>query len=159
MDRGSGRAGGLDLAPGDPFGPAGIVLNHAAGTDVLSSPKPGEALKCEQYAATGQYVVLVPAYRDLLAPGAFCDGEADDVVAMIDRARTLPWVDDSSIVIRGVSLGGCAALQIYERGLPGLKAVASVNGPTDMAATYEHSAAEYNANTCALLSLVNPRCK
>jgi fermentation-respiration switch protein FrsA (DUF1100 family) len=125
-----------------------IVLDHAASLDGdLTYYEDGF---CLRYAAYG-YVVLMPRYRpNPLGPpnDSFCLAEVGDVVAMIDHARALPYVDGTDIVMRGISLGGCVTLRIHQQGLPGLRAAAVLSAPTDLARVYDSAADQFAAHLC-----------
>ncbi len=77
------------------------------------------------YGATGGPDVEFngPCWDKDFAPGI--DAAADQVAAVLRRARTLPSVDLSSGIVVGHSFGGITAVNLGARNLPGL--VATVN--------------------------------
>jgi alpha-beta hydrolase superfamily lysophospholipase len=140
-----------------PGGSPVLVVNHALGVGAAS-----ERDACNAYPRSGGYVVLVSEYRPVGADPPFddgCLGEVDDVIAMVDRARTLSYVDDSRIVMRGASLGGCVTLRIHQRGMPGLRAAAAINPGTDMADVWTNADRELTENLCIVLTPVSPACR
>lgn len=60
-----------------------------------------------------------------LQPGPASQAAADQVLATVDLARTLPWVDATRWVTMGASVGGLTTLAVAARNPPGL--VAAVN--------------------------------
>jgi acetyl esterase/lipase len=66
-----------------------------------------------RYLAAG-YVVVVPTYRSRDV-GPQSPASLDDVVAVIDYVRALPYVDERSIIVFGCSGGGDLALQVPTR--------------------------------------------
>jgi dienelactone hydrolase len=97
------------------------------------------ATQCAQAVKNG-YVVLMSSYRGEDGSDGnieVCLGEVDDVLALIDIAKALPYVDPQKIVMEGASHGGCITTRAVQRGAP-VKAAADVFGPKDWAADYAY---------------------
>jgi dienelactone hydrolase len=140
----------------DPAGSPVLVVNHSAGVGAAS-----EKYACNTYPRYPGYVVLLPEYRAVGEDPPnddWCLGEVDDVIGMVDRARSLSYVDDTRIVMRGMSLGGCVTLRAQQRGVPGLQAAAVVNPATDAAGIWTHANSQFSTNLCLLLPGSNPKC-
>lgn len=137
-----------------------LVMNHGAGQDAFNDPTIKDA--CRQRAREGWFVLAsnyrLNEYGTASPTSDVCLGEVDDVVAMIEVARTVPAVDDSRITVRGLSLGGCVTLQLHQRGLPGLVAAATINGMSDVRATRDHARAKYNQFLC-VIPILHPLCQ
>jgi dipeptidyl aminopeptidase/acylaminoacyl peptidase len=133
-----------------------LVMNHGASATPLTDKTIDD--ECRERARQGFYVIASNYRLPETTPSPTTDaclGEVDDVIAMIDIARTITYADDTKIGVRGLSLGGCVSLQIHQQGIPGLIAAASINGPTDWTAARNYWRSEYNARLCALLPLGN----
>jgi dienelactone hydrolase len=115
-----------------------LVLNHGG----FHALRPDDERLCAEWAAAGWFVVA-SHYRVInVAPAGddLCDGEVDDVLAMLAVAGTHPSADPTTVVLRGGSHGGCVTLRAVARGVPGLVAAATFMPLTDLAATEAFSA-------------------
>jgi acetyl esterase/lipase len=107
--------GVLRKPPGTGPFPALIYLHGGITTVPLASLKAGatNGANPSRFLAAG-YVVVVPTYRsrdiDPQSPVSL-----DDVVAVVEYVRALPYVHKQSIVIFGCSGGGDLALQVPAR--------------------------------------------
>lgn len=155
-----GSVGGRVCRPVTPGPHPILVMNHGAGKDFAKDDSTING-SCEQRAREGWYVIASD-YRpnEFYGPSPtsdVCLGEVDDVVAMIDVARTVSFADDSRIGMRGISLGGCVTLKIHQQGVPGLIAAATINGMSDVEATRNHARAKFNQFLCGI-PLLHPYC-
>jgi dienelactone hydrolase len=115
-----------------------LVLNHGG----FRALRPVDERVCRAWAADGWFVVASHYRRMNTGPAGddLCEGEVDDVLAMLAIARTHPGADGGRVVLRGGSHGGCVTLRAYERGMPGLVAAAAFMPLSDPASTYRFAA-------------------
>jgi dienelactone hydrolase len=134
-----------------------VVLNHGgfepdALQDYWISPS------CTSF-ALGGYIAIASNYRPYdTSADTFCDGEVDDVLAMLDLAKTHAQADADRVVMRGWSHGACITLRAYQRGVDGLVAAAAIAPPTDMDGEWQflNSSVWNLANACPLWLLGSP---
>jgi acetyl esterase/lipase len=133
-----------------------IVIAHGGfgAADDLSP------VSCKEFAHLG-YIAIAPDYRSFdTAPDVLCDGEVDDVLAMLAVVKHHPHADDDRVVMRGTSHGACIALRAYQRGVPGLVAAAAIAPPTDMDGEWNWLATQLNPlnsnNWCGLPQSIPP---
>jgi dienelactone hydrolase len=112
-----------------------IILNRGGLADGLIGPANYNYLyEMHRYAAAG-FVVLASQYRG--GDGAGGKDEAggadtDDVLNLIETARSLEYVDTERLFMWGYSRGAIMTLQALRRGAP-VRAAAIVGAPTDYA--------------------------
>lgn len=63
-----------------------------------------------------------------LRPGPAAQAMADQVLAVLEHAKALPWVDPRRWVVMGQSMGGFAAVAVTGRNPPGLLAAINFSG-------------------------------
>ena len=131
------------------FRPAGdgpfplLVMNHGrASSDRRAEQGRQRYDVLARYLVAKGFAVFVPTrvgYGDTLGPfdpedmgscsqmrpQAAADAAADQVLATVAHAKTLPWVDAARWVVMGQSVGGLAVLAVAARQPPGL--VAAIN--------------------------------
>jgi len=128
--------------PGDGPFPL-LVLNHGRATQDRRAGQGRQRFEPQaRYLVSLGFAVFVPTrvgygdtYGDFdpeyagdcpaMRPGPASVAAADQVLATVELARSLPWVDASRWVVMGVSLGGLTTLAVASRNPPGL--VAAVN--------------------------------
>jgi pimeloyl-ACP methyl ester carboxylesterase len=116
--------------------------------------------------ALAHYIAIAPDYRPFASgEDVLCDGEVDDVLAMLDVIQQHPDADEDRVVMRGTSHGACVTLRAYQRGVPGLVAAAAIAPPTDIDEEWDWVVSQLNpfnlANKCGLpqsLGLSSPNC-
>lgn len=121
--------------------PAVIWNRGGAGGDALIGPANFFALhEMHRYASEG-FVVLAPQYRGHDGgEGKDEVGGADtnDVLNIIELARTLPYVDAERLFMVGFSRGAIMTLQAIRRGAP-VRAAIVVGAPTDLALSWKEN--------------------
>lgn len=116
------------------------------------------AAQCAEAVKNG-YVVLMSSYRGEDGSEGnieVCLGEVDDVLALIDIAKTLSYVDPDKITMAGVSHGGCITTRAVQRGAV-VKVAADIFGPKDWAANYAYwkkQVADGSPDSAALNGLI-----
>lgn len=116
-----------------------VVINH--GKDPGNPRFQGRARFAVASRALVQrgFVVMLPMRQGFskssggyVAGGCFIEGngqgQADDVVAVLDYARTLPYVDGSRIIVMGQSHGGFTTLALGTRPYPGVLGLVNFAG-------------------------------
>lgn len=107
------------------------VFNHGKAPGKASLQKRARYLAAGHALVRRGFVVLMPMRQGFSQSGGTyrsmgCDvtanarNQADDVIAAIDFARTLPYVDAKKIVVMGTSHGGLTTIALGEREVPGL---------------------------------------
>jgi dienelactone hydrolase len=123
-----------------------LVLNHGrsvSASERASVPRQRYSENSRYFVSRG-FVVLVPTrvgYGDSGGPDVENAGPcedrdyapvfaavADQTLAVLNRARTLPYVDLSRGLVVGQSFGGLAAIAVSTRNVPGLVAVVNFAG-------------------------------
>lgn len=121
--------------------PAVIWNRGGAGGDALIGPANFFALhEMHRYASEG-FVVLAPQYRGHDGgEGRDEVGGADtnDVLNIIELARTLDYVDTERLFMVGFSRGAIMTLQALRRGAP-VRAAVVVGAPTDLALSWKEN--------------------
>jgi dipeptidyl aminopeptidase/acylaminoacyl peptidase len=143
------RSGGLRIwgqvcqpAIGGPF-PL-LVTNHGGASGMGD----WNGAYCRGVAQSG-VVVIESSYRgEDGSDGAIelCGGEVDDVLAMLDIARTLPEVDAKRVAMWGPSHGGCVTTRAIERGAP-VAVAADVFGVVELGTDYAFWRSQLAAGT------------
>lgn len=102
------------------------------------------------------YVIVESSYRgEDGSEGRIevCLGEVDDVLAITDVARSLPYVDPDKVSMLGVSHGGCITTRAVQRGAK-VAAAVDVFGPKDLAENYRTWKARRDADAGPELNAV-----
>lgn len=131
--------------PGDGPFPL-LVLNHGRATQDRRAGQGHQRYEPQsRYFVSLGFAVFVPTrvgygdtYGDFdpefagdcqaMRPAAASQAAADQVLATVALARTLPWVDASRWVVIGQSLGGLTTLAVAARNPPGLVAAVNFGG-------------------------------
>lgn len=109
-----------------------LLLNHGGFVGLLDADR----LFCENAARAG-YVVLASSYRGEDGSGGkveVCQGEIDDVRALLAIALTLPYAEANEIVAWGQNHGGCVTSKLAVLQPSLLRAEALFFAPYDWAA-------------------------
>jgi dienelactone hydrolase len=110
-----------------------IIFNRGGLADGLISPANYNYLyEMHRYAAAG-FVVLASQYRGAEGAGGRDEAggaDTDDVMNLIETARSLDYVDAGRLFMWGYSRGAIMTLQAIRCGAP-IKAAAIVGAPTD----------------------------
>lgn len=70
-----------------------------------------------------------------------CQGEVDDVLAMLEVVRGQEYVDRQRVAMVGVSHGGCITARAVQRGAP-VQVGVDIAGPSDWALLWDHLTTE-----------------
>jgi len=113
-----------------------VVFNHG-GFDGLAGDPVYQMGNCEMTASQLGVWIGSDFRGEGDSEGAIemCQGEVDDVLAMIDVALRQEYADPDRVVMMGGSNGGCITLRALQRGAP-VHAAADIFGPTDLAAAH-----------------------
>lgn len=128
-----------------------LVLNHGGFEGHGPFNKDG----CANLVKNG-YVMLESSYRgEDGSEGKIevCLGEVDDVLAMVDLSKRLPYVDGAKTVMAGLSHGGCITTRAVQRGAK-VAAAADVFGPKDFVTEYAFLKASQQAGQGGLEPLI-----
>lgn len=128
------RVFGIVCRPKAPGKHKALIYNHGG----VEGTGPFTGI-CTEAAKNG-YVVVASSYRgEDGSDGAIevCLGEVDDVLAITDIARALPYVDADKIAMLGFSHGGCITTRAVQRGAKVAVAI-DVFGPKDWAENYHY---------------------
>jgi dipeptidyl aminopeptidase/acylaminoacyl peptidase len=131
-----------------------LVYNHGGVSGIGGFV----ASQCAAAVKNG-YVVLMSSYRgEDGSEGKIevCLGEVDDVLALTDIAKALPYVDPQKVVMSGVSHGGCITTRAVQRGAS-VKVATDIFGPKDWAADYAYwkkQVADGSPDSASLTGLV-----
>jgi dipeptidyl aminopeptidase/acylaminoacyl peptidase len=107
-----------------------LIVNHGGFAGIGDWDRPNG--NCASIAKAG-WVVAESSYRgENGSDGSIevCQGEVDDVLAMLDVVRTQSYADADRIAMVGISHGGCVTSRAVERGAD-IDAAVTIAGPTD----------------------------
>ena len=124
-----------------------LVINHGRPTrDEMHKFKRSRYSQNSRYFVSLGFVVFVPTRvgygetggPDMETAGQRCDfsteydqpfaNAADQVVSVINHAKTLPYVDPTRGLVVGQSFGGATSIALATRDLPGLKGAVNFSG-------------------------------
>lgn len=128
-----------------------LILNHGG----FEGSGPFDKNGCANVVKNG-YVTLESSYRGEDGSEGkieLCLGEVDDVIALVDLSKSLPYVDGARTVMIGLSHGGCITTRAVQKGAK-VAAAADVFGPKDLAAEYAFLKASQQAGQQGLESLI-----
>ena len=114
-----------------------LMINHGGFSGLAQEW--GGNLGCKEYARNG-YVVLESSYRGEDGSDGqieVCQGEVDDVLAMLEIGRSQTYAKPDRAAMVGFSHGGCISVRAVQRGAK-VQALIDFFGPTDWIALYQH---------------------